>query len=317
MIQEPIFSDNNNKKVQTKGSILSFTDCPNKCIDGYYIDPYKHKKIKCLYCEEKRKQLAKNQIELVGDKDIRRMLNLPMSFIGFSNFNIDLVIPEGLQKKMTVESVSSVSSVLENLLSSVSVGDASEESLLINLGLNAFPVNFIYMYLMRAYISGLLVSPYLTARDVFLLLKNETESINEDVLDLGDNLSIKYKDLLNTDICVIHITTGANYAHVRAVKGLLQMRAHNDKSTIIFTDAWWFNTSASSEIYLKRSLESLYSDDILSKAVAKLVKVSYNIANDKVEEQKELPKSVTRPNTSFAGMSQKQLDNLLSPNQRL
>ena len=316
MIQEAIFTDNN-KKIKMSGSITSFTDCPNKCIDGYYIDPYKHKRIKCNYCEERRKQLAQNQVELDGGKDIRHILNLPTSFAGFGNFNIDLVIPEKLKKDITSESLSSVSNILNNLLSGVAVGDASEESLLINLGLNAYPSNFIYAYLMRAYISGLTVSPYLTARDVFLMLKNETESINDDVLDLGENISIRYKDLLNTDICVIHITTGANYAHVRAVKGLLQMRAHNDKSTIIFTDAWWFNSSSDSEVYLKRSLESLYSDDVLSKAVAKLVKVSYNLVNNKREVEQELPKSTQRRNTSFAGMSQKQLDSLLSPNQRL
>lgn len=316
MIQEAIFTDNS-KKIKMGGSITSFTDCPNKCIDGYYIDPYKHKRIKCSHCEERRKQLAQNQVELDGGKDIRRILNLPASFTGFGNFNIDLVIPEKLQKDITSESLSSVSNILSNLLSGVAVGDASEESLLINLGLNAYPSNFIYAYLMRAYISGLTVSPYLTARDVFLMLKNETESINDDVLDLGENISIRYKDLLNTDICVIHITTGANYAHVRAVKGLLQMRAHNDKSTIIFTDAWWFNSSSDSEVYLKRSLESLYSDDVLSKAVAKLVKVSYNLVSNKREVEQELPKSTQRPNTSFAGMSQKQLDSLLSPNQRL
>lgn len=316
MIQETIF-ENNSNKVKMKGSISSFSDCPNNCIDGYYIDPYKHKRIKCLYCEEKRKQLAQNKLRLDGGNNIRKLLNLPISFAGYGNFSIDLLIPEKLQKDMKEDSIRSVSDILSKLLNDASVGTASEESLLINLGLNAYPSNFIYSYLMRAYISGMTVSPYLTARDVFLLLKYETEDNDTSILDLGDSVSIKYKDLLTTDVCVIHITTGADYNHIRAVKGLLQMRAHNDKSTIIFTDAWWFTSSSKHEIYLKRTLESLYSDDVLSKAVARLIKVSYNISEDKIEKQKELSKFNSSTNTSIAGMSKKQLDDLLRPNERL
>jgi hypothetical protein len=149
------------------------------------------------------------------------------------------------------------------------------------------------------------------------MLKYETDSIDEEVLDLGENVSVKYKDLLNTDICVIHITTGANYSHVRAVKGLMQMRAHNNKSTLIFTDAWWFNSSSTTEKYLKASLQSLYSDDIQSKAVARLVKISYNINDNKgTSQSEEVPKGV-KNRGSFGEMSQNQLNDLLSSKTRL
>lgn len=311
MIQQPIFEDNS-KKVKLSGSILSFADCPNKCVDGYYIDPYLHKRKKCMYCEEKRKQLANDTIQLEGADSTKKLLNLPDSFVGYGSFNISSIIPDSQAKLLKEDSVANISSVLSNLLNSASVGVASEDSLLINLGLNAYPCNFIYSYLMRAYISGMTVSPYLTARDVYLMLKYETDSIDEEVLDLGENISVKYKDLLNTDVCVIHITTGANYSHVRAVKGLMQMRAHNNKSTLIFTDAWWFNNSSSTEKYLKATLQSLYSDDVQSKAVAKLVKISYKISsNDANEMNEELPKSA-RPNSNFGAMSKNQLNALLS-----
>jgi hypothetical protein len=316
LIQDTIFEEPI-KKIKLSNSISSFADCPNKCIEGYYVDPYAHKRVKCTYCENKRKQLANNAVQLDGSNDIKRILNLPNSFVGYGNFEMSTIIPESQQKLMTEDSVNNMSSILSDLLNKASIGVASDESLLINLGLNAYPSNFIYSYLMRAYISGMLVSPYLTARDVFLMLKYETDSIDEEVLDLGENVSVKYKDLLNTDICVIHITTGANYSHVRAVKGLMQMRAHNNKSTLIFTDAWWFNSSSTTEKYLKASLQSLYSDDIQSKAVARLVKISYNINDNKgTSQSEEVPKGV-KNRGSFGEMSQNQLNDLLSSKTRL
>ena len=316
MIQEPIFKDNS-KKEKLGSSILSFKDCPNHCIDGYYVDPYQHRRKKCLYCEERRKNLAKEEIQLDGDNSIKKLLNLPESYVGYGSFNIATIIPENQQTRMKADSLSLVSDTLSNLLNSISAGVASENSLLINLGLNAYPCNFIYAYLMRAYISGLTVSPYLTARDVFLMLEYETEGIDENVLDLGDNVVIKYKDLLNTDVCVVHITTGANYSHVRAVKGLMQMRAHNNKSTIIFTDAWWFNSESVSERYLKFSLQSLYDTESQSKAVAKLIKVSYIYDENSVDKVKREPKSQMKSNGSFAEMSQSQLNAMFSSNNKL
>lgn len=316
LIQSPIFNESE-KSVKIGSSILSFEGCPNNCIDGYYIDPYQHKRKKCLYCEEKRKQLANDKIQLEGTDNTKKLLNLPDSFIGYGTFELSTIIPDNQVKLLKEDSVDEVSSILSDLLNNASVGVVSEDSLLINLGLNAYPCNFIYSYLMRAYISGMTVSPYLTARDVFLMLKYETDSINDEVLDLGENISIKYKDLLSTDICVIHISTGANYSHVRAVKGLMQMRAHNNKSTLIFTDAWWFNSSSSTEKYLKYSLQSLYSDDVQSKAVAKLVKVSYKHNVDKDEEINDAPPKNVRPSNSFVGLSQNQLNDMLSSKNRL
>lgn len=30
------------------------SSCPNNCIDGWRIDPYLHKRVRCEYCLEKR-----------------------------------------------------------------------------------------------------------------------------------------------------------------------------------------------------------------------------------------------------------------------
>lgn len=307
MFKEPV------DKVTFNGSVSSFKDCPFKCVDGYYVNPYQHKRVKCPYCADKRKQLANETIQLEGTDTTKKMLNLPDSFVGYGSFEMSTIIPDSQSKFLKPESVEEVSKVLSDLLNQASIGVASEDSLLVNLGLNAYPTNFIYSYLMRSYISGMTVSPFLTARDVFLLLDYETNSITDDVLDLGSNISVRYKDLLKTDVCVIHITTGANYSHVRAVKGLMQMRAHNNKSTLVFTDAWWFNNSSSTERYLRFSLESLYSEDVQSKAVAKLVKVSYKQGGSNASENgEEVPKGV-KPTSSTVGMSKNQLNNLLSP----
>ena len=53
---EPIF-DSVVKKEEINNDLVSFKDCPNNCIKGYIFDPYKHKKVICTYCEEKRKSL--------------------------------------------------------------------------------------------------------------------------------------------------------------------------------------------------------------------------------------------------------------------
>lgn len=40
-----------------------FCKCPNGCIDGYYVDPYKHKKLRCEYCSS----LVKEDVKLAMD----------------------------------------------------------------------------------------------------------------------------------------------------------------------------------------------------------------------------------------------------------
>lgn len=269
-MEEAIFSQTNGV-VKTTKSILSFDDCPNKCVDGYYIDPYIHKRKKCLYCENKRKQLAQSKLQLDSDKSIQTLLNIPNMLSGYGSLQISTIVPVDSQYFSFTDAIST----MEDLFNKASSGDSSDFSILFNLGKVSCVRNFINPYLMRAYIGGATVSPYITARDVFNLIRKEAGliTITDDKIVGYDNDYIinnfVYNDLLNTDICVVHITTGSLYNQIRAVKGLMQMRASNNRSTIIFTDAWYTKF----ELELRDSLQMLYTFDVpLDKSIAKLVK---------------------------------------------
>ena len=301
-MSEKLF-ESNQVVVKTSNSILSFSDCPNKCIDGYYIDPYKHKRVKCTYCENKRKQLAQSKVQLEGDKSIQTLLNIPNMLSGYGSLQFATIIPIDSQYFSFEEPINYMQSLFEK----ASSGDCSEESLLFNLGKVSCVRNFINPYLMRAYIGGATVSPYITARDVFNLIRKEAgllalnDGVVTDYIDDYIVSNLKYNDLLTSDICVVHITTGSLYTQVRAVKGLMQMRASNNKSTIIFTDAWYTKF----EHELRDSLQMLYTlDNPLDKSVARLVKFERIKEEDIEDSEFDIKKVKGKESSALSGKQQ-------------
>lgn len=301
-MSEKLF-ETNQGVVKTSNSILSFEDCPNKCRDGYYIDPYKHKRVKCTYCENNRKQLAQSKVQLDGDKSIQTLLNIPNMLSGYGSLQFATIIPVDSQYFSFEEPINYMQSLFEK----ASSGDCSEESLLFNLGKVSCVRNFINPYLMRAYIGGATVSPYITARDVFNLIRKEAGllAINDGVVtDYIDDYiisNLKYNDLLTSDICVVHITTGSLYTQVRAVKGLMQMRASNNKSTIIFTDAWYTKF----EHELRDSLQMLYTlETPLDKSVARLVKFERIKEEDIEDSEFDIKKVKGKESSALSGKQQ-------------
>lgn len=301
-MSEKLF-ETNQGVVKTSNSILSFEDCPNKCRDGYYIDPYKHKRVKCTYCENKRKQLAQSKVQLDGDKSIQTLLNIPNMLSGYGSLQFATIIPVDSQYFSFEEPINYMQSLFEK----ASSGDCSEESLLFNLGKVSCVRNFINPYLMRAYIGGATVSPYITARDVFNLIRKEAgllalnDGVVTDYIDDYIISNLKYNDLLTSDICVVHITTGSLYTQVRAVKGLMQMRASNNKSTIIFTDAWYTKF----EHELRDSLQMLYTlDSPLDKSVARLVKFERIKEEDIEDSEFDIKKVKGKESSALSGKQQ-------------
>lgn len=301
-MSEKLF-ESNQGIVKTSNSILSFEDCPNKCIDGYYIDPYKHKRVKCTYCENKRKQLAQSKVQLDGDKSIQTLLNIPNMLSGYGSLQFATIIPIDSQYFSFDEPINYMQSLFEK----ASSGDCSEESLLFNLGKVSCVRNFINPYLMRAYIGGANVSPYITARDVFNLIRKEagllaiSDGVVTDYIDDYIVSNLKYNDLLTSDICVVHITTGSLYTQVRAVKGLMQMRANNNKSTIIFTDAWYTKF----EHELRDSLQMLYTlETPLDKSVARLVKFERIKEEDIEDSEFDIKKVKGKESSALSGKQQ-------------
>lgn len=314
--------ESNSGVVKTSSSILSFSDCPNKCIDGYYIDPYKHKRVKCTYCENKRKQLAQSKIQLEGDDSIQKLLNIPNMLSGYGSLQFATIIPIDSQYFSFDEPVSYMKSLFEK----ASSGDSSEESLLFNLGKVSCVRNFINPYLMRAYVGGATVSPYITARDVFNLSRKEVgllATIDDKVLvDNSDYIlsNLNFKDLLTTDICVVHITAGSLNAQIRAVKGLMQLRANNNKSTIIFTDVWYSRYDHE----LQESLRLLYTNEMpLDKSIATLVKAERIKEEDIEDSEFDIKKVKGKESSALSGRQQisgataSQFNNLFSSKNNL
>lgn len=289
-MDKPLESMGGSRNVEFNGGILSFKDCPNQCIDGYYFDPYKHRRIKCDYCESKRRSMVKDSLVTKEDNEtIYTKLHLPKSFAGVDSFNVDSVIPEFAQTHMLKDSVSSIKSELTRLFNDISVGVVSDHSILFNLGKKAFESNFIYAYLLRAYQAGVLVSPYVTDYDLSRLISGDTEGYD-----------FTYNSLLHSDVCVVVILSGASINNVNIVKGLMQARAHYDKSTIIFTNSWGS--------YIR---DLCLEGDVVSLNLATLCSIEYDekyVENEK--KYKELMKGVT-PRDNGLGMSSKEFNNLL------
>lgn len=282
------------KSVKLDDLSVSFKDCPNKCVNGYYINPYKRKKVKCEYCADKRLSLVHNKVAIDGEKNnLAELLNLPKSFTGYGAYNIDSIIPAFASKDMIKESVDVVSDKLKELLDQVTAGRYPSYSIMFNLGKKAFENNFIYSYLVRSYLSGLTTCPYLTDFDI-CVSRNEAEN------SYGDS---KFKDYLEYDVCVIVISSGATYNSLNVVKGFMQLRANKDKSTLIFTNSWG-----------SKLLDLCTEDDVKCKNLAYLYSIEYSKKFEDNERKREEANMNTRPNLNTVGLSSKAFDNLMKSN---
>ena len=232
MNDEKIFKSSNSSLKDVNEDLVSFKDCPNKCIAGYYVDPYKHKKIRCKYCDEKRRQAVKEVIVNESEETIADKLNLPASFIGTS-CDADSIFPKFAIKDIKEDSLKAIKEVVVNFINKATIGELLTESAMFNFGKKVYEFNFIYPLMMNYYLSGRTVTPLISPLDI-CRLRNEAEKYSFSTK--GDSFS--YYDLLDKDICVILIDTGVKETGIDAVKGLMQLRANRSKATIIVTNAW-------------------------------------------------------------------------------
>lgn len=299
-MSEPIFEQKETKVEVASDTMLSFKDCPNKCIDGYYVDPYKHKRVKCMYCADKRKKAVRESLTVSGTQEsVADLLNFPRSFVGYSEFNIESVIPTSARKFMVEESVQKVTEQLKELLQKVSVGEVSPNSLLLNFGSRSFDENFVFSYLFRAYEAGLTVAPYTSAYDLHLLRLDSESGVVE--------ARKKYDTLLKSEVCILVIDAGATKVTILGVKGLMQMRAYKNLSTIIITHSWC------------KEVHSMQCDDedISSKNLARLISIEYNekFTANEAKYQDSQPNAKVVNNR--AGISSADFANLTRPSQSL
>ena len=225
-------------KIEPRKSMVAFKDCPNQCIDGFIVDPYKHKKVQCEYCEKKRKELV-FQRGTTENTDISKLLNIDKSFIGIT-FDVDSVIPDYAKKVITPASLTRVNEAMEDLLAKASVGELPEYSILFNFGAKCNEMNFLYPLLTRYYLAGVSLTPLLSCIDIALL----RNSVDNQFMGYEDPTELTYMDLMKRDLCVINIDAGATKANIGAVKGLMQLRARQRKPTIIVTNVWGYDVKA-------------------------------------------------------------------------
>lgn len=226
--------------------------CPNRCVNGFYINPYTHKKEICQYCAKERKEKVLNK-----DTDIREELNLPEYYLGYS-FDADAVIPKSALKNLSEESVELVKTAMTDLIGQVSIGTIPDESMLFNFGSKVVDGNFTFPLVVRAYMSGLKVSPVLMGYDLYQYRLASENGYEEDNT---------YRDLLDKDICVVVLDAGSTKNDILCVKGFMQLRGYNRKPTIIIANVWKTDVLAlcNEEDTKEYSLATLYGVEYLGK----------------------------------------------------
>lgn len=228
--------------------------CPNHCNNGWIIDPYRKKREPCPYCKGKRQ-------EEVSSGDVLSKLNLPKNFTN-SKFEPRAVFPDYMFKQLSDESVTDVCNQMQELINMVTLGKTPDYSMLYNLGAKVIEGNFVNPLVLKAYLAGIKVVPVLDITTL-CVLRNKYEN------DYTQDDEFTFKDYIDADLCVVSIDAGASYKGVLSAKGLMQLRAKYDKSTIFITHLW------------NRDVRMLLNEDttLRYKNLATLYSVKYNETN--------------------------------------
>lgn len=296
-----LIATNNKPKMQAKKGLVSFKDCPNKCVDGYIFQPYGHRRVLCPYCEEKRKSIINEDAVIVnedGDKvSIADELNLQKSWIGTA-YDFNAVLPEFAVKSLVADSVESIKDTLQGLINNSNIGELQDESILLNLGSKVCWRNFVYPYMMNYYREGRSVAPLLTPLDI---CKYRAYAEQYGIQDSSHG--INYYDIIDRDVCVIALDSGVTKTGVDAVKGLMQLRANKDKSTLIITDYWG------------NFLDSVYhTEPVKLLNIAKLYSVTYTQKFTEQEKKREAQFGTSAVIPQSNQVSSKDFQAMLRPN---
>lgn len=257
-------------------------ECPYSCNNGKIFNPALRQLVDCPHCSKIRKDEVRNDRLVDSGESLCETLNIRKSLTGLE-FSINTILPEYARSFLVPDSVDKVAVALEHLTDKAVLGEKPACSYLFNLGAKANIDAFIYQYFMKAYKAGLSVCKYLYASDVYKLrIAEEEYDSSEEAKD-----SFSYSDILNKDICAVLIDTGATYKDIRAVAGLMQLRARNNLPTLIFTLC-----------YTKDIFNLVYDSDENLLHLAKWVSVEY------------LRGEVTEQQRGVSQMSPEEFDNL-------
>jgi hypothetical protein len=101
--------------------------------------------------------------------------------------------------------------------------------LLFNFGHKANILNFVYPLLIKYYVAGVSVAPFLTSKDVIKLRYYISKCEDKKLYD------VNYDDIVERKICVVWMIAGYTLMDIETVKGLMEERAAHNLSTIIVT----------------------------------------------------------------------------------
>lgn len=223
--------------------------CPNNCIDGWFINPYSHKREKCSFCADKRAKEIKTKS--VTD------LGLPDSYVNI-RFEPGSVIAQSEKSALSPNSLAEVEEKMQALVSSLAAGNLPEESILFNLGAKVHEQNLVYHLIAKSYIAGLKTLPLV---DISTMMRERA------MYERGEPSA--FNDYLDADTCVISIDAGTDYNGLMAVKGIMQLRGRRDKPTIILTHVW-----------NKHIMSMCNEDDFMTYSLARCVSVQYTGRRD-------------------------------------
>lgn len=237
------------------------SDCPYNCNNGKLFNPALKQMVDCPHCSKIRSQEVREDKVNDSEQSLCKLLNVRKSLTGLQ-FSMEAILPEYARSFLLPITVDAVGRVLEKLTNEIILGEKPECSYLFNLGAKANIDAFVYQYLIKAYKSGVSVLPYLYASQIHKL-RLKDDYYNPDI-DTSSEDELSYTDLINKDICVVLIDAGATYKEIKSVAGLMQLRAREGLSTLIFT------LSYSREIF-----DLVHTSDEKLQYLAKLVSVEY------------------------------------------
>ncbi len=239
-IKTPILEnvDETVRNVQVPDDLMSFPDCPNHCNKGKIFDPYTHRTKTCPFCAEKRRTLLSQSVSnKESEETLLKRLNLSPNLFGTS-FDFQNVIPDSDRSVLDSDSYARVKEETESLLNKALLGEEPETSHIYGFGLKADIQNFVYPLLVRYYLAGTDVAPFMLATDVTYLRSNFSLGNDKKIYD------ITYSDLLKKRICVVWLDAGSSLKDIDVVKGLMEQRAVHNLATIIVSSNYGFGIIA-------------------------------------------------------------------------
>lgn len=158
----------NNQTVEYNRNIYSIKNCPNNCVDGYYVDFALGKKLPCGECRAKKRDIVYKKLKDKRDKKtILEKLNLPKLAKITDHLDEVNLIPERLKNFYTEESIERAKEDIGELYRKASGGQHINHSYV--FGLPSCDIryeDYIPSIMLKMYMEGAIIAPFVYADDL-------------------------------------------------------------------------------------------------------------------------------------------------------